>query len=75
MSVHCDQSPFQVFRKQIVIHLVYFVTMVLNATPLAQGISETFLPRVLVTSRVLTLIRCPRLSLGNILRLPQMLTS
>ena len=45
---------------------VYFVmTMMLNETPSAQGISETFSPQVLVTQRVFDFDKMPKVELGE----------
>jgi hypothetical protein len=43
--------PFQYLPKQIVIHLVYFVCMMVNAIPAAEGISQLLSPREIVTQR------------------------
>ena len=43
--------PFQYLPKQIVIHMVYFVCTVVNAVPAAEGISQVFSPREIVTQR------------------------
>ena len=41
--------PFKYLPKQIVIHLVYFVALWLNAFPNKNGISEKYSPREIVT--------------------------
>ena len=43
--------PFQYLPKQIVIHMVYFVCMMVNAVPAAEGISQVFSPREIATQR------------------------
>ena len=42
-------------HKQIVIRLVYFCLMMINAVPAAKGISDRFSPREIVTGRRLNL--------------------
>ena len=41
------------FHKQIVIHMVYVVTMMLNAVPSILGVSKLYSPREIVTQRKL----------------------
>ena len=43
--------PFKYIPKQIVIHLIYFVALWLNAFPNKNGISEKYSPRKIVTTR------------------------
>ena len=43
--------PFQYLPKQIVIHMVYFICMMVNAVPAAEGISQVFSPRKIVAQR------------------------
>ena len=44
-------NTYQYLHKQIVIRLVYFCIMMLNAVPSAKGISDRFTPREIVTGR------------------------
>ena len=46
---------YQYLHKQIVIWLVYFCVMMINADPAAKGISDRFAPREIVTGRHLNL--------------------
>ena len=41
------------------------MTMMLNETPSAQGISETFSPQVLVTQRVFDFDKMPKVEIGE----------
>ena len=41
--------PFKFLHKQVVIHLVYFCAMWLNAMPVLQGISRKYSPWKIVT--------------------------
>ena len=43
--------PFQYSPKQIVIHMVYFVCMMVNVVPAAEGISQVFSPQEIVTRK------------------------
>ena len=43
--------PFAYLHQQIVIHLVYFICLWLNAIPADKGISANFYPREIVTQR------------------------
>ena len=45
------EAVFKHFHKMIVFHCIYFVCMILNATPALQGISKKFSPRHIVTGR------------------------
>ena len=44
-------NAYQYIHKQIVIRLVYFFIIVVNAVPAAKGISDRFAPREIVTGR------------------------
>ena len=44
-------NAYQYLHKQIVIRLVYFCIMMVNAVPAAKGISNRFAPREIVTGR------------------------
>ena len=44
-------NAYQYLHKQIVIRLVYFCIMMVNAVPAAKGISDRFAPRGIVTGR------------------------
>ena len=46
-----ESLPFQYLPNQIVIHMVYFVCMMVNAVPTTEGISQVFSPREIVTQR------------------------
>ena len=48
-------DAYQYLHKQIVIRLVYFCVMMINAVPAAKGISDRFAPREIVTGRRLDL--------------------
>ena len=48
-------NAYQHLHKQIVICLVYFCIMIINAVPAAKGISERFAPRELFTGQRLNL--------------------
>ena len=48
-------EAYQYLHKQIVIRLVYFCVMMINAVPAAKGISDRFAPREIVTGRRLNL--------------------
>ena len=48
-------DAYQYLHKQIVIWLVYFCVMMINAVPAAKGISDQFAPREIVTGRRLNL--------------------
>ena len=43
--------PYTTLPKQLVIHLIYYVVMFLNAMPAKTGISETISPREIVMRR------------------------
>ena len=53
------------YHKQIVIHMVYFVAMMLNAFPSAQGISETLSPCTIVMRRLLYVEKDYRCQFGD----------
>ena len=46
-------NAYRYLHKKIVIHLVYFCIMMVNAVPAAKGISDRFAPREIVTGRSL----------------------
>ena len=48
-------EAYQYLHKKIVIRLVYFCVMMINAVPAAKGISDRFAPREIVTGRCLNL--------------------
>ena len=48
-------DPYQYLRKLILIRLVYFYVMMINAVPATKGISDRFAPREIVTGRRLNL--------------------
>ena len=48
-------NAYQFLHKQIVIRLVYFCIMMINAIPAAKGISDRFAPREIVTRKRLNL--------------------
>ena len=45
--------PYTMLPKQMVIHLIYYVVLLINAFPAAKGISERYSPREIITQRVL----------------------
>ena len=47
--------PFKKLPKVLIIHLVHFMTMWLNAWPIKTGISSTISPRELITGMTLTM--------------------
>ena len=53
------------YHKQIVIYMVYFVAMMLNAFPSAQGISETLSPCTIVTRGLLDVKKDCRCQFGD----------
>ena len=48
-----DCNAYKYLNNQIVICLVYFCIMMVNAVPAAKGISDIFAPREIVTGRSL----------------------
>ena len=59
-SVLLEMKPvgngaYMYLHKQIMIRLVYFCIMMINAVPAAKGISNRFAPREIVTGRCLNL--------------------
>ena len=48
-------DAYQYLHKKIVIRLVYFCAMMINAVPVAKSISDRFAPREIVTGRRLNL--------------------
>ena len=65
-------DAYQYLHKQIVIRLVYFCVMMINAVHATDGISDRFTPREIVTGRCLKIKNTPTQDLVTILR-PQLM--
>ena len=57
-------SPFNYLPNQYVIHLVYFVTTILNCLPSQSGLSGRFFPRELVFCRLVDYNKYWRIEFG-----------
>ena len=57
--------PFSHLHKQIVIHLVYFAVLWLNAFPAKNGISDKLSPREIVTHKKLDYVKHCQVNFGS----------
>ena len=57
-------TGIKLLHKQVVIHMCYFVTMVVNAVPANLGVSQVYSPREIVTQRKLDMKKDCKVQFG-----------
>ena len=57
--------PFKYLPRRVLIHLVYFAILWLNASPVKNGISEEFSPREIIMRRALDFVKHARAQFGE----------